>query len=109
MTLAQVLGWCVELVRASRVVVDDTVAIDTNTSNINRPFSYKSKLGAAAKASKKLNENFDWTRALQFISKPNRSPIFEAHPNQRPYTEKWGTKHTLGSRAFADAMVLDNS
>jgi len=76
MTLAQVLGWCVELVRASRVVVDDTVAIDTNTSNINRPFSYKSKLGAAAKASKK---------------------------------EKWGTKHNLGSRAFADAMVLDNS
>ena len=22
---------------------------------------------------------------------------------------KWGTKHSLGSRAFADAMVLDNS
>ena len=22
---------------------------------------------------------------------------------------KWGTRHNLGSRAFADAMVLDNS
>ena len=56
----QVLGWCVELVRASRVVVDDTVAIDTNTSNINRPFSYKSKLGAAAKASKKVSQNLKY-------------------------------------------------
>lgn len=73
---AQILGWCVELLRASRVVVDDTVGLDTNTSNINRPFDYKSKLGAAAKATKKV---------------------------------KWGTKHNLGSRAFADAMVLDNS
>ena len=51
---AQVLGWCVELLRASRVVVDDTVGLDTNTSNINRPFDYKSKLGAAAKATKKV-------------------------------------------------------
>ena len=43
------------------MVVDDTVAIDTNTSNINRPFSYKSKLGAAAKASKKVSQNLKYT------------------------------------------------
>ena len=29
--------------------------------------------------------------------------------SKQSFKEKWGTKHNLGSRAFADAMVLDNS
>lgn len=76
MEKAHILGWCVELLRASKVVIDDTVGLDTNTSNINRPFDFKSKMRSEAKASKKV---------------------------------AWGTKHGKGSRAFADAMVLDNS
>jgi len=76
MDKAHILGWCVELIRASRIVVDDTTALDTNTSNINRPFDYKKRKFDAPKPKGKVD---------------------------------WATKHKLGSRAFADAMVLDNS
>ena len=73
MHLAHILGWCVELIRASRIVCDDTVALDTNTTNVNKPFDYK----------------------------PQATPV-------KPKLN-WATKHGLGSRAFSDAMVLDNS
>jgi len=83
MTRAHVLGWCVELIRASRIVVDDTTAMDTNTSNINRPFDYKKP--------KNLQEGAAAT-----------------HPKGH-HKLNWAAKHNLGSRAFADAMILDNS
>ena len=70
--LAHVLGWCVELVRASRIVCDQTIAETINTSNINRPVDHKGKPGAKRKLS-------------------------------------WPAKHQLGTRAFSDAMTLDNS
>jgi len=37
MTLAHVLGWSVELLRAANAVTNDTIAINTNLENINRP------------------------------------------------------------------------
>jgi len=36
MTLAHVLGWSVELLRAANTVTNDTIAINTNLENINR-------------------------------------------------------------------------
>ena len=37
MTLAHALGWSVELLRAANTVTNDTIAINTNLENINRP------------------------------------------------------------------------
>ena len=37
MTLAHVLGWSVELLRAANAVTNDTIATNTNLENINRP------------------------------------------------------------------------
>ena len=37
MTLAHALGWSVELLRAANNVTNDTIAINTNLENINRP------------------------------------------------------------------------
>ena len=37
MTLAHVLGWSVELLRAANAVTNDTIALNTNLENINRP------------------------------------------------------------------------
>ena len=37
MTLAHALGWSVELLRASNTVTNDTIGINTNLENINRP------------------------------------------------------------------------
>ena len=37
MTLAHVLGWRVELLRAANTETNDTIAIKTNLENINRP------------------------------------------------------------------------
>ena len=37
MTLAHALGWSVELLRAANTVTNDTISINTNMENINRP------------------------------------------------------------------------